>query len=196
MDKNQGSSALQVMVLSFFVAAAAAAVLLVNFNGQGRLWDTLTKRDDFNAGANRMVNRYSPPDAGGSHILLGSEPPAPVTQAAAAPAPQVADAPAAAVAAAPVKDSWIKHITGSLQEYSIKGPASQRSSASAGSADAPASAAPSVPAAPAAVSVASARAPAPAAAPTPSYVNYGGSTRSDIMSSASGPVYNFAGKKR
>jgi hypothetical protein len=195
MDKNSsaaGWNALEVMMISFVVAAAAAAVLLTNFNGQGRLWDALSRRDDFGSSRTQMISRFSPPDPGGSHIMVAKVVPEPEPQAA-APVPAPA---AAAPAPAPAKNSWMKHISGSLNTIAISGQGDQHSSASASVADAPAAAPSAAPAGSAPMAVASARAPAPAATAQPAYVNYGGSTRSDIMSSASGPVYNFAGKKR
>lgn len=191
MDKNASADrglwgALEAMIVGFVIAGAAAAVLLTNFNGQGRLWDKLLGRaDEFPPSPIAGVVRVTPPDPGSGHILLALDAPAP----AAASAAKASTKPAPA----PVKKSWIRHLTGELAEYSITGPASQHSSASASATDAPSSAGSAAPSAPDAA-LASARTPAPAAAPVPSYVNYGNTTRSDIMSSASGPVYNFKKK--
>lgn len=195
MDKNSAgsslSTALESMIVGFIVAGAATAVLFTNFSGQGRLWDRLTgHQDEFGASPVAGAVRVTAPDPGGSHILVAAVDPGPESEV---PVPKAA-APAPAAKPAPVKVSWIKHLTTRLEDVAISGPASQHSSASASAADAPAAPA----AAPdASASVASARTPVPAApAASPSYVNYGGNTRSDIMSSASGPVYNFKGRKK
>lgn len=195
MDKNAAANrglwgALEAMIVGFVVAGAAAAVLLTNFNGQGRLWDKLLGRaDDFGTPSAAIVTRAQAPDPGDGHMLL-------VADAPQAEKPYAVEA-RSAPKPAPAKKSWVKHISGQLAAYSITGPASQHSSASAGAEAAP-SAPAAVSAAPAAaVAAVQAPAPAPAApAASPSYVNYGSSSRSDIMSSASGPVYNFSGKKK
>jgi len=196
MDRNGSSNAdaLQTMAVSFLVAAAVAAALLVDFGGQGRLLDKLLgRKDDWGAQAPRITRVEAPAETGDRLTVVTG---VPQDEPAAVAAP---DAPAAAPAAkaAPAKNSWIKHIAGTLTEYDIKGPATQHSGASASANDAaPRAAAPSA-AAPAATVAALPTAGAqPAATAQPAYVNYGGTTRSDIMSSASGPVYNFTGKKR
>ncbi len=184
------------MAVSFVVAGAVAAALLVDFGGRGRMLDNLLgKKDDWNSQAPRITRVEAPTETGNRMTVINDipNPDAPVASQTTA-----ASTPAPAAKAAPAKDSWVKHIKGSLAEYDIKGPATQTSNASASVTDASASAAPAaVAAAPvatlAAVPTASAQ---PAATAQPAYVNYGSSSRSDIMSSASGPVYNFAGKKR
>lgn len=196
MDKNATADrglwgALEAMIVGFVVAGAAAAVLLTNFNGQGRLWDKLLGRnDEFPPAPAIVATRVTPPDPGSGHIML-------VADGFASQTPDAAPAAAAKTAPkpAPAKKSWVKHISGQLAEYSITGPASQHSSASASAETAPS--APAAGSAAPAAAVAAVQAPSPAApAASPSYVNYGSSSRSDIMSSASGPVYNFSGKKK
>lgn len=187
-----GMDALQVMIVSFILAGAAAAVLLTNFNGQGRLWDKLMGRqDEWGASPASGIVKVEAPAETGSRMMLINDIPNP-DAAAAKPAVR-----GAAPAAAPATKPWAKHLTTTLAQYDIKGPATQHSNASASVTDAPAAAAPAAtPVAAPVVSVAaSGAAPAPAATAQPSYVNYGGTTRSDIMSSGAGPVYNFKGKR-
>ncbi|MBI3564339.1 MAG: hypothetical protein HY079_03995 [Elusimicrobia bacterium] len=198
MDKkaSSGADALQIMAVSFVVAGVIAAALLVDFGGKGRMIDTLLgRKDDWNSQRPR-INRVEIGEEGGSKIMIVNDL---VKNEEAAPAPSASvPAPVPEAAAAPAKGSWIKHISGSLAQYDIKGPATQHSSAQAAVTDAPAPAAPAAaPSAPAATVAALPTAGAqPAATAQPSYVNYGTTSRSDIMSSASGPVYNFAGKKK
>lgn len=167
---------LKTMAVSFVVAGGGAAAVLLNFG--------LKENGTFPA---THFTRAGAPDESGGHLTAvkaGVDPDS-------APAPVVVARPSAA-AAAP-KDSWIKHIRGLLAEYKIQGPATQRSQASASvavysGAPAPASPTTTVASSPAAV-------PQPGPASQPAYVKYGTVSRSDIMSSASGPVYNFTGKR-
>lgn len=196
MDKkaSSGADALQIMAVSFVVAGVIAAALLLDIGGKGRLLDTLLgRKDDWGAQAPR-VQRVEVGESGGSKMMVVNDLVRDDAPAAGAAEPS-APAPAAA---APAKGSWIKHISGSLAQYDIKGPATQHSSAQASVTDAPAAAVPpAAPSAPAATVAALPTAGAqPAAAAQPAYVNYGTTSRSDIMSSASGPVYNFTGRKK
>lgn len=199
MNQNgsSGADALQTMAVSFVVAAVLAAALLVDFNGHGRLLDTLLgRKDDWGSQVPRVTRVEAQTDAGGKMMVIGDPAaPEPASASASASASVASAAPARYAAAKP---DWRKHIQGSLQEYDIKGPATQHSAASASVNDAaPAAAAPAPSAAPAATVAALPTAGAhPAATAQPAYVNYGSASRSDIMSSASGPVYNFTGKKR
>lgn len=195
-QKASGSDALQVMMVSFVVAGVLAAALLVDFGGRGRLLDSLLgRKDDWNSQRPRVNRVELAGDGAASRMMVVNDV---VKNDAPAPAAVPPPAPAAGAPAAPAKDSWIRHISGSLAQYDIKGPATQHSNASASVTDA-APQAPAPPAAPAPAPTVAALPTAgahPAATAQPSYVNYGTTSRSDIMSSASGPVYNFAGKKR
>jgi hypothetical protein len=180
------------LVGGLVIGVFGAVALFAKVGDQPRLWDVLSDRI---AGTNIQQN-------GPSVIWVDAQRPTsrmmvtadssfqPQGAAAAAPAGAAAPAPARA----PVKD-WRRHLNSVLAAFNIMGPASERSSAAISAPGAPAAAAPSA-AAPAAA-VASVAKPAGVADPTAqAYVSYGASSRSDIMSSASGPVYNFSGSKR
>ena len=176
------------------VGAFAAVALFARVGDQPRLWDVLM--DHFGssqtvfrgpnviwADGERPVNRM---------MVTGDSSFAPAT--AVGQVPGVAQAPvsrAAAPTAAPAAD-WKRHLSGALALFDITGPASEHSSASvsAAAAPAPAASAPSYSAPTPSASVASL---GTAAQASPTYVSYGNTSRADIMSSASGPVYYFGG---
>jgi hypothetical protein len=188
---------LDTLVTALIVVIAGSVVLFTNFDGQGRLWDRIAgNTPDEAPPVSATIVHVAKESPAVNHMLV--EPVEnPVPEPAAAPAPAAHAEVAAAPPPAPKKQSWIRHIAGSLNPYSITGPATQHSSAQASatnvtaSASASASASPSV-SAPSQVAAAPI---APKAAARTSYVNYGNAPRSDIMGSASGPVYNFKGKK-
>ncbi len=184
------------------IGVFAAVALFARVGDQPRLWDVL-------------MDRFAPQAAGPSGpsvIWADGERPtnrmmvtadssfAPV--AAGAPAASSGSLRAATVAAtsAPAPtSSWQRHLSGVLQMFDITGPASEHSSASVSAASS-AGSAPAAAASPYAggvsAAVASAGRPGVADASASAYVSYGNASRSDIMSSASGPVYNFSGKRR
>jgi len=175
------------------IAVFAAVALFARVGDQPRLWDVLSEHFSGSAAA----------PSGPNVIWVDSQRPVNrmMVTADSAFAPAEAAAPSAvkravAAAPAPAKSSWARHLSGVLAFFDIHGPATQTSSASASVASAPAGAAPA-PSAPAGAAPASVAAAAPAAGATATaYVNYGSASRSDIMSSASGPTYNFAGSKK
>ena len=185
----------QKLVGGLAVGAFAAVALFARVGDQPRLWDVLMDR--FGSGqtayrgpnviwadGERPVNRM---------MVTGDSSFAPA--ASVGQVPGAVSAPAARVAAAPAPSpaaDWKRHLSGALALFDITGPASEHSSASvsAAAAPAPTASAPSYSAPAPSASVASLGAQAPAA---PTYVSYGNTSRSDIMSSASGPVYNFGG---
>lgn len=182
------------------IGVFAAVALFARMGDQPRLWDVL-------------MDRFAPQAAGpaGPNVIWadGERPTnrmmvtadssfAPV--AAGAPAASAASPRAASVAAAPAPaSSWQRHLSGVLQLFDITGPASEHSSASVSAASS-AGAAPTAAASPysggVSAAVASAGRPGVADPSATAYVSYGSASRSDIMSSASGPVYNFSGKRR
>ncbi len=197
MNKSTGSRGLwahlDTLVTALIVAIAGSVVLFTNFSGQGRLWDRIAGNNaDAAPPAAANVVRVTAPSAAGDRMMVVPPPETAAAPTAAVPAP--AKVAAVSPAPAPQKPNWIKHLTGSLPSYSITGPATQHSSAQASAVNAPAASA--TPAAAAAEPSQPEVAAAVHAVARPSYVNYGAATRSDIMSSASGPVYNFTGKKK
>jgi hypothetical protein len=185
-------NAFGVLVVGAFVAVG----LFAHVGDQPRLWDVLSERLAGNSSGPNGPNVIwvDAPRATTRMMVTADSSFAPQTAAAEASAPRKVSS-TAPVARAP-KSTWMRHISGMLAMFNITGPATEHSSASASAAPAPAGGAPaSAPAAAApAASVAAVAPGAPAAAA--SYVSYGSASRSDIMSSASGPVYNFSGNKR
>ena len=186
------------MSISFLVVGAVTAAVILNYNGSGRLFEFLfAGHDDWGAQTPRFI-RESAPEASGNHLMTFKTQEAPAAQTAVAENSTVATAEAQAVVvtAQPISvpSSWMRHIKGVLSAYSIHGPASQHSTASADARDV-ASAAVATRAAPAVAPTPAVSAPSPAGIARASYVNYGTTSRSDIMSAGAGPVYNFSGSR-
>ena len=185
------------MAVSFVVAGGVAAAFLLNASGSGKLLELIKGHDEWETQGPRFI-RQDAPDASGNHLM---------TFKLETAAPTVAPAVASQLSAAPVRSatqavparpapsasSWIRHIRGTLALFSTKGPATQRSSASAGVSDVVAAQPESFSQTPAAVAASVMPAPPRSRA---AYVHYGAASRSDIMSAGSGPVYNFASSKR
>jgi hypothetical protein len=180
------------------IGVFGAVALFAKVGDQPRLWDVLSERLSPAVAQNgpnviwvdsqRPVTRM---------MVTGDSSFAPQTSAAAPTASPTAAVPTRAA----VASDWRRHISGMLAMFNVSGPATEHSSASvsAASGAAAASSAPSsvAPAAGYASPAAVAAVNKPAIdASAQSYVSYGAGTRSDIMSSASGPVYNFGGGKR
>ncbi len=186
------------MTVSFIIAGAVAAAFLLNASSSGRLLELIRNHDEWEAQGPRFV-RQDAPDATGNQLMtfkLDVQLPA----ATAAVAPQPSAAPVRSTTqAAPVRNTqiasfWIRHIGGTLALFNIKGPATQRSNASASVSDVVAGPQPA--AAPQGAADIASAAPPSARSSRASYVHYGATSRADIMSAGSGPVYNFAGSKR
>ena len=189
---------IQKLVGGIAIGVFGAVALFARVGDQPRLWDVLS-------------DRLAPPTVQSGPNVIWADSERPVTRmmvtgdssfapqtAAAAPAQSAATATAASPARARAASDWHRHISGMLAMFNVTGPATQHSSAVVSVASAGAGAPPS--AAPAAVysapaAVAAVNKPATDAS-AQAYVSYGANTRSDIMSSASGPVYNFSGGKR
>lgn len=191
MSANRSSGVIEAMVVSFVVAGAAAAVLLTNFSGQGRLWDVLAARFR----EQKIPIATGPARVDGGQLAQDRMMLLPPDQGPTVDQPTVTNVAAAAPAQPEKKKTWVKHIDGSLTPFDPHSPATQHGGtvvvAEEPTAAAPVPAAPTAAPAAAAPKIASA-APAPAAR---AYVNYGNTARSDIMSGSAGPVYNFTGKK-
>lgn len=188
------------------IGVFGAVALFARVGDQPRLWDVLM---------DQLAPRAAGP-AGPNVIWADGERPTNrmMVTADSSFAPVAAGAPAARVvssggsraatvasAATPAPaSSWQRHLSGVLQMFDITGPATEHSSASVAASPSAAAASPAAAgssyASGVSAAVASAGRPGVAEPTASAYVSYGSASRSDIMSSASGPVYNFSGKRR
>ncbi|NNN05647.1 MAG: hypothetical protein HKL90_07080 [Elusimicrobia bacterium] len=182
------------------IGVFGAVALFARVGDQPRLWDVLVDRLAPPVEAPRAfaVIRAEPESAVNRMMVTADSSFAPVAAASPAAAARVASAaPSASAASA---SAWKRHLSGALQMFDITGPASEHSSASVSAAPSAGAASPAAAASPyaggASAAVASAGRPGVAEPSASAYVSYGSAARSDIMSSASGPVYNFSGKRR
>jgi hypothetical protein len=182
------------------IGVFGAVALFAKVGDQPRLWDVLSDRlggtSSQQNGPNVIwVDSQRPT----TRMLVTADSSFAPQSAVAAGAPAVGAAAAApARVPAPAKADWKRHLSGMLAMFDITGPATQSSSASVSAAPGAAAGGSAAPAAAYGGSAAVAAVPKSAGvadASAQSYVNYGTSSRSDIMSSASGPVYNFSGKR-
>jgi|GEM_PF-2021541 len=192
---------LEKLMAGLAIGVFGAVALFARVGDQPRLWDVLS-------------DRLAPPSAQNGPNVIWVDSQRPTTRMmvtgdssfapaeAAAPGAVAGARPvyrsAAAAPAAPAKSSsWMKHINGVLAMFDIQGPATEHSSASAsvasGGAPAAAASSSSGGAAPAASVAAVNRGPIIDATAS---VSYGSNSRSDIMSSGGGPMYNFSGGKK